>query len=103
MPIYEYECACGNRRERYLNQSEAAAVHSENLEDDYPIVFCETCGAVMDPVMSAPAPHQVGGADGKLRTGEKIKQRNDAYHRSPRGQEAHRANIDAARRRGLPA
>ena len=99
MPIYDYVCPrCQRMREAYVSQRD---------ED----VLCELCPQdngdkfypIMQRLISLPAPHQVGGMDGKLRTGAKIRQRNEAYHRSRRGQEEHRANVEAARKRGLPA
>jgi putative FmdB family regulatory protein len=95
MPIYEYACSdCGHREERFEHLSAAC-------EDQ----ACGNCGASasLRRVLSLPAPCRFGGSDGKLRTGEKLKARNEAYHKSAKGQEEHRAGIAAARARGLPA
>jgi hypothetical protein len=99
-PVFEFECpACGNLKEAYVTQSEAKANWCPDCDK---CLIKEAKKAVMNKVISKPALPQIGGAEGKLRMGEKLKKRNDAYHNSPNGQAEHRANIEGARKRGLP-
>ena len=90
MPIKEYECsACGATREHYLRTTEADPTQCPGCEEE----------DTLSRVMSSPAPHRVGGVDGKQRTAKKIKTRNATYHQSSRGREEHRHNVRTANKR----
>lgn len=65
-----------------------------------------TCGPHEDdgsiiPMRRVPAVanFKFGGAEGKRRTALQVRERNEAYHNSPKGQEEHRANVAAAHKR----
>lgn len=92
MPIYTYECAMAGclEHEEVIHVTESSLGWAPQ---------CEVHGETMRRVLSLPAQHRMGGTEGKLRTHEHIKQRNDAYYKSSKGKEEHRANVAAAHKR----
>ena len=91
MPLYEFECPkCEGKREEVIKLDDLYA-HSGN-------VVCDECKVYMRRIMSAPA-FTFGGSYGKIKTSELIRKRNEDYHKSPKGQEEHRANVEAAHKR----
>jgi putative FmdB family regulatory protein len=93
MPIMEFECPnCGHIIEQVVFASE--------IENGY-MPSCKNCNIQMNRIISMPAQHRVGGVEGKLREGELIKKRNDAYHNSKKGQEEHKHNVQTAHKKHL--
>jgi len=98
MPIYEYKCpVCGREYEKLHSYSESTEVLCSHGRDmGMEVAICRR-------IISRPGLIAPGGAEGKCRTGKQIEQRNAEYARSSKGKDEHRANIEAARKRGLPA
>ena len=88
MPIYEYECPeCG-----VVSRRDPFSIHAK------PDVHCPSHG-LMKKIISAPAPPQFGGVSGKLRTGEQIQKRNDAYWKTSQGKERRREELKQTKKR----
>lgn len=97
-PLYEYECPeCHEVQEHYIGYT---------IGNDEPVITCDCIKArdaghlaIMKRIMSAPCPPRMGGIDGKLSTGKKIKARNDAHFKSASGQEEFRHQVATAHRK----
>ncbi len=104
MPIREFQCEeCDELTEAILTQTEDKQLRE--CGDECCTPACESCGCPFTKlVISAPAPPQFGGADGKARTAKNVKKRNDDHFKSKKGQDEHRDNVKAAHKRlGLPS
>lgn len=89
MPIYAYRCSDCDYR------SEALRSHDTKHTD----LDCSECGGSMVYTISAPAPHRMGGAEGKLITANKARQRSLQHQNSPTGLEENRHNVKTAHER----
>jgi len=91
MPIFQFQCQkCGKVVEVFQSYADAAPL-------------CCLAPIPMKRIISLVAPPQMGGIEGKIRSGKAIKKRNDDHFKSPDGQAEYRGGIEAARKKGLPA